>query len=277
MKILKQLKSKNWLVVVFFLFVAELLINPIGEFPLNDDWAYSRTIYDYMQLGIYKPSFWQSIFGFTQFLVGLAFCKVFGFSFTVLRFISLFSLGASIYFLDKILKHFKVDSSPRLLVLLLFAFNSLTINLSNTFLSDGFQMPLTLASFYFMLKFLSKEKWRFFILFNLFLVLAISNRQNGLVFSVIFLVVYFQHKNVNLKNGLVAFLPLFISVFFIWLFKSTVINYTESAPNLNLQWYQFQNILANPILTSVKKFLYYFITSTLLMGLFILPLSISGF
>lgn len=276
MKILKQLQSKNWLVVVFFLFIVELLINPIGEFPLNDDWAYSRTIYDYMQLGVYKPSFWQSIFGFTQFLVGLVFCKVFGFSFTLLRFISLLSLVASVYFLDKILKHFKVASSPRLLVLLLFAFNPLTINLSNTFLSDGFQMPLTLASFYFMLKFLSEDKWRFFILFNLFLVMSILNRQNGLVFSIIFLVVYFQHKNVNQKNYLVALLPLFISVFFIWVFKATIINYTVSAPNLNLQWHQFQNILVNPILTNAKKFLYYFITSTLLLGLLILPLSVSS-
>jgi hypothetical protein len=103
MKVLQQLLTYNWQVVVFFLFLVEFLINPIGEFALNDDWAYARTVYDFINTGDYKLSFWQSIFGFTQFAVGVIFCKLFCFSFTLLRCISILCLVISVYFFDKIL------------------------------------------------------------------------------------------------------------------------------------------------------------------------------
>jgi hypothetical protein len=82
-------------------------------------------------------------------------------------------------------------------------------------------------------------------------------------------------KNVNIKNGLFALLPFSISIFFIWLFKAFILNYTELAPNLNLQWYQFENIVSSSFVLIIKKFFYYLITSSLMLGLFILPLSIS--
>ena len=63
-----------------------LIVNPLGDFPLNDDWSYAKsvkTLFDTGQLKLYN---WGEMTLVAHVYFGFFFTKVFGFSFTVLRF-----------------------------------------------------------------------------------------------------------------------------------------------------------------------------------------------
>ena len=79
-KLTNNIRTNNRLFLILLLFLlAEVLINPIGEFPLNDDWAYAKIIKIIMLKGVVEPSEWGEAFFLTQMIWGLAFCKIFGF------------------------------------------------------------------------------------------------------------------------------------------------------------------------------------------------------
>src|SRR6187551_900227 len=61
------------------------LTNPVGNFPLNDDWAYGYSVQRLLEQGHIRFSDWTGPNLFGQVLWGLLFCLPFGFSFTALR------------------------------------------------------------------------------------------------------------------------------------------------------------------------------------------------
>jgi len=65
--------------------VASVLVNPVAEVPLNDDWAYSHVVRTLIEQGRFEFTDWQSMPLLTQALWGALFCLPFGFSFTALR------------------------------------------------------------------------------------------------------------------------------------------------------------------------------------------------
>src|SRR6266850_6812147 len=87
------LLRSDWLVdfvaIAFLWSVAVVIVNPIGNFPLNDDWAMATTVKRLVEDGIYRPSGWTGMPLITQTLWGALFCIPFGFSFTALRFSTL--------------------------------------------------------------------------------------------------------------------------------------------------------------------------------------------
>ena len=68
---------------------AALLIDPRGEFPLNDDFAYALPVRSLVQDGVLEFTNWQSMPLLTHVLFGAAFCLPFGFSLEALRFSTL--------------------------------------------------------------------------------------------------------------------------------------------------------------------------------------------
>jgi len=72
-------------VLAFGWMVAAVLVNPVAEVPLNDDWAYSHVVRTLVEQGRFEFTDWQSMPLLTQVLWGALFCLPFGFSFTALR------------------------------------------------------------------------------------------------------------------------------------------------------------------------------------------------
>src|SRR4029078_13384805 len=70
--------SGVWLLMV-------LLVNPVREFPLNDDWSYSLAVQSLIKSGHLTLSVFTSMPLIAQVLWGALFCLPFGFSFTALR------------------------------------------------------------------------------------------------------------------------------------------------------------------------------------------------
>lgn len=113
-----------------------LLVPPIGEFPLVDAWSYALSVRHLVEEGRLQVSEWTATTLVFQVAWGAAFAKLFGFSFSVLRFSTLtlnFAGGVALYALCR-----EVGiGRPRALVgTLLFWFNPLTFSLSYTFMSD---------------------------------------------------------------------------------------------------------------------------------------------
>lgn len=269
-------KRPVWYVLILLL-LAEALINPAGEFPLNDDWSYSKIIKAYIDSGVFKFAGWQASPLIPQLITGISLTKLFGFSFTTLRIISIVCLFILVIVFDIILNEFRVKPIPRFIILLCLAFNPLALSLGNTFLPDVFTLLLTLAGFLFMvktLKYFSTGNYTWFILFS---IVSTLNRQTGLVLPIVFGIVYFTGESKTSRNAAKGLAPALITITALIVFEyiGAITNNLPGSYHLHTQ--HIFNSITHPGVDTVKTFFYYFITSAILLGLFILPLTISNY
>ncbi|MEZ4933399.1 MAG: hypothetical protein R2788_14925 [Saprospiraceae bacterium] len=57
------------------------MVNPLGDFPLNDDFSFGRSVYNLTELGVLQFDDWLSMTLITQVFWEGLFAKLFGFSF----------------------------------------------------------------------------------------------------------------------------------------------------------------------------------------------------
>ena len=62
-----------------------LIVNPFGDFPLNDDWVYARAVKGLVEHGDWRPIGFTGMSLITHSLWGSIFCLPVGFSFNALR------------------------------------------------------------------------------------------------------------------------------------------------------------------------------------------------
>ena len=72
--------------------ICAVVINPVGDFPLNDDWAYGLPVEVLLKEHAFKLTDWQGPSLVVQLGWGALFCLPMGFSFTALR-LSTLTLG----------------------------------------------------------------------------------------------------------------------------------------------------------------------------------------
>ncbi len=204
------INHKYFFILILIFIAAECIVNPLGEFPLNDDWSYSKSVLNWHKDGKYSIGDWPAMTLFTHLFWGLLFTKTFGFSFFILRasilVASIFGISV-LFFLIKKITNQPLTAFVACLVLL---FNPLYFNLSNTYMTDVSFNTLMLLCFYFAHNFFTKQKINSFILFFVFSLLLVFTRQFGLVAPVSFTIVCFFLKTDRKR-------------FFIWALISTVI------------------------------------------------------
>jgi hypothetical protein len=112
------------------------VVGPGGEFPLSDDWAYAYTTRGLCQDGVIRFLPWTGASVVAQVWYGAALCRLFGFSFEVLRASTLVlaTLGAVVFFL--MLGRLGVRGAARALATAVFALCPLYVNLAFTFMTD---------------------------------------------------------------------------------------------------------------------------------------------
>jgi hypothetical protein len=162
------------------LFVCEILVDPLGEFPLNDDWAYAQAVLR-LTHGIVDIGTWPAMSLLSHMLWGFLFVKVFGFSFVVLRMSTLVSACITMLVLyDTIYKrsHSRQVSVVATLVLLL---NPLFFNMSNTFMTDVNFNLLFLLTTITSLRFIEEPGGMKFVWCFLCALLLVFLRQFGIV------------------------------------------------------------------------------------------------
>lgn len=125
------------MVLIASLWCASIVaVNPIGDFPLIDDWSYGRTVKHLIESGEYRPLGFTSMPLITNVIWASLFCLPAGFSFTVLR---LSTLLASLSGLIGIYVLVRDLQQPRWLALAIaftVGFNPIYYMLSHTFMTD---------------------------------------------------------------------------------------------------------------------------------------------
>ena len=161
-KALKYFQEKDILIplVISLLWLLALLgALPFGNFPANDDWAYAKIVKQLLEQNRFFINNWPAMTLLFHILWGALFCKIFGFSFFVLR-ISMMVLGVTgIYAGYSLFRNLTENRFAIILSLLLLAFNPFYFSLSATFMTEvSFTSIIILAALFFQ-KFLLSDKY----------------------------------------------------------------------------------------------------------------------
>src|SRR5262245_24991466 len=141
-------------------FASLLIVRPIGNFPLNDDWAFARTVKDFVETGKYSPSAWAAMPLLTQTFWGSLFCWPAGFSFNALRCSTLVMSFGGILATYFSLRYVNPLRSVAVLGALVLAFNPIYYALSNTFMTDVTFTGLMMGSALFLFRYLQHGSLR---------------------------------------------------------------------------------------------------------------------
>lgn len=174
--------------LLFFIFlICEWMVNPLGEFPLNDDWSYSKSILNWMKDGVFSIGDWPAMTLYTHLLWGMLFTKVAGFSFFVLRFSTIIMSMIGIWVLFHLVHGITKEVGISFLAALVMMVNPIYFNLSNTYMTDITFNTLLLVCCYFAHSFFRKNNVVSFSLVFVFSILLVLTRQLGVILPISFL------------------------------------------------------------------------------------------
>jgi hypothetical protein len=123
-----------------------LLISPAGEFPLNDDWIYAKTVQHLLQTGQYLAHPYLNATLIVQTYWGALFCKLFGFSFTSLRCSTLVLSGINAWGVARCGLALGLSRSWALLCGIVMMTNPILLGLSYSFMTDVPYLTLSTLS-----------------------------------------------------------------------------------------------------------------------------------
>ncbi|MEM9930155.1 MAG: hypothetical protein AAF840_10075, partial [Bacteroidota bacterium] len=166
--------------------LALLVVEPVGEFPLNDDWAYALSVKNWLETGQFGIIDWPAMSLFAQIVWGTAWAKVFGFSFTILRVSTLVLAGIALGCFERVLTDLAFSAWQRTLVLLTIIFNPLFFHLAASFMTDVPFLSCCLLASYGYWRYFKAEHWAWGLFALTGCVAAILIRQLGLLLPVAF-------------------------------------------------------------------------------------------
>lgn len=204
----------HMLILTFVWLLGIWIVGVEGDFPLNDDWAYGKNVYELTQNGQFRLNDWPAMTFLAQMLWGSGAVLLFGFSFTVLR-ISILVIGAiglaAFYLLClEVTKQSYLAFGMCLLLLV----NPYFFSLSFTFMTDvPFLCCSVISMLFFSKTFRDEPRFRKNMLLGMiFLVIATMIRQLGLLLGLYFLLGHLIRKGCNFKSILVGVFPLLLAI-----------------------------------------------------------------
>lgn len=256
-------RLKHLIIIITVFLIIILLVNPQGNFPLNDDWVHGHTVQSLLyehKLDFYEFTgpilIAQTFYGFIISLIT-------GFSYNFLRLSSLFFSILSVIILYLILEKNKVDKKINLFACLMFLFNPILINTSFTFLTDVPFLFFYLFALWQFEKYFDKSRELNLGLGFLSTLIAFFIRQNGILFlGSLCLFFLLSYKKIKFKKDflILTFVTSLLIVIGYILFKN-YINISEGQTHL----------LEKNLLENIGRWLFY---SIQYLGLFSLPLLI---
>jgi hypothetical protein len=245
-----------------------LLVSPAGEFPLNDDWIYTKTVQHLLNTGQYHSHPYLNATLVLQTYWGALFCKIFGFHFTTLRYSTLVLSCIQGWAIARCGLVIGLSRPLALLCGTLVMTNPIMLGLSYSFMTDIPFLTLSTLSGLCFLKALRKFSTAQVLWGSLFGVAAFFVRQFGLLVPLAFALTlgilhYRQGPHIRPRTGLALAIP--------WVFAAIL--YLVFLPVLSSN---------TPILESIKgRFLIvvmdsirYLPVALSYLGLFLLPLGI---
>ena len=252
---------KPLIIIIAIFMVVVLLVNPHGNFPLNDDWVYGHTVqsllYDH-KLDFYE--FTGPIL-IAQTFYGFIISFFTGFSYNFLRLSTLLFSISAVILLYLILEKNNVDKKINLFACLLFLFNPIFINTSFTFLTDMPFLFFYLFSLWQFSKYFKTLKNINLLSGLLAIVIAFFIRQNGILLLISLILIFLlSHKKVMFQKSFLT--AILITTFF------CALGYILFKNNINISEGQTHLLEKNLLKNACQWFFY----SIQYLGLFSLPL-----
>jgi hypothetical protein len=209
----------------FIWLLSVVVINPLGNFPLNDDWVYGKVVKDLLETGrLLIPNFVAAPI-ISHTIWGYLFSLIFGFSFTVLRFSTLLLGFAGVVMSYELFRACYIRHKVALLGALVICFNPVYLSLSFTFMTDVPFYVLVVTSLFFYVKTLDEDRFLFLMVAVGFNIIAVLCRQLGIFIPLAFLIAYLYRYGWSKKTGFRAVTPLLMVWFslkmFEWILAST--------------------------------------------------------
>src|SRR5215469_768343 len=187
--------------------LAAVVVDPIGNFPLNDDWAYASAVRAMVEQGEIRLSGWTATNLIGQLLWGALFCLPFGFSFTALRVSTLVLALLGILATYALLRQAQAKPGTALIGALTLAFGPIYFALSFTFMTDVPFTAVAAASSLLLLRGL-RRGGRAEIIIGLFLAMvALLIRQIGLAIPIAFAIAYITKHGLGFRLLIKAIIP----------------------------------------------------------------------
>jgi hypothetical protein len=167
-----------WLIII-------LIINPIGEFPLIDDWQYSRMVSQRLGFDIHLPTPPTASPAFASTLWGMLWVYIFGFSHTILRISTLTISWIALLYYYHWLKLLNIKSIYALIAVILLIINPFWLQLSFSFMTDVPFAAFAIISLHtFTSYLLNNQNSISFIIALFFLIAATLTRQLGIAVAI---------------------------------------------------------------------------------------------
>jgi len=209
------LARRNHLTLLFLIFLyllAVFVVNPVGNFPLNDDWSWAAAARGLALGHDWRPTDWTAMPLITQSLWAAPFCILTDCSYEALRASTLVAglllLISSYYLFARVTKSTVAAGLAAATV----AFNPVIFELSYTFMTDTFFAALlVITAFVFLKTFRDNSPY----LFALACMLAVAStlcRQVGLCVPIAYLIVSMFRSDERARKGYRSLLPVVLCV-----------------------------------------------------------------
>ncbi len=251
--------------VLLFLFTT-LLVSPVGEFSLNDDWIHAKAVQRLLEEGLYRGHPYVAATLAAQAYWATLFCKIFGFSFTVLRVSTLVLSVVGAWAMARCGLALGFSRNLALLCGALLAINPLVLNLSYSFMTDVPFLAMSILSGLFFLLALQTPSAKMIFWGSCFAAVAFFVRQFGIMLPVAFVGTVFAlwwQKQYRVSRSMIfAFIGPWLGVIAIYLYLGTI---KDAGTPI------FQSIQGRVLLSAMDG-LRHLPVSLCYMGLFALPL-----
>ena len=204
-----QIDRFDWLIIVSLIAVwvlIEVIINPIGDFPLNDDWIYGLVVKWLAEQG--RLMFIaQAAALLTQVIWGSLFVLSAGFSFTVLRFSTLVIAAFGLTATYLVGREAGLNRRFAAIFVGLFLINPLLVSLANSFMTDVPFISLMMLAVLFLLRGTNRNRSADLWIGWAFVLAATLLRQVGFAVAVGLVVAMAMKDGMNRKWLIRAVVP----------------------------------------------------------------------
>jgi len=212
----KSFSTNPLLIVVVLVCLAYFVIQPVGNYVVNDEWAHSRQVEAFTN-HVFRIQANTDAVLILQALIGFGASLLFGYSFVTLKFVAIGFLLLLLVGVYAILASLRISKTLSFFTLLILAFNPIVLHLGSVFMTDIPFLALFSWVLYFYIRYFKSNKFLFAVLGGILCALSILIRQVGVMVFAAFFVVECARilrtigEKITLKGLLIKFLPLVIS------------------------------------------------------------------
>lgn len=264
--------DKSIFLIVSIWCIIIVLINPIGDFPLNDDWAYGIIVKRMIEDGTLKLINWGEMTLVTHLFYGYTFTSILGFSFTVLRCSSLLLSLACLLGVYQTGLLMKLDKTTALIATIVVMANPVFMALSFSYMTDvPFMTFVTWSTYFFIKAYNTADKKLLFI--GVFLcVWAVLIRQLALMIPMAWLLALLIDSKRKQFNIWWKWLPLLTVGGTLFLYGYFMKKYGMLPTNYGSKLNLVLSNLSNFDLRMFRNSIGYIFVFFTYMGLFLTPL-----